>query len=148
MPARLIDTNVWLAISFQAHPSHALARQAFQNSPNSDHWLWCRATQQSYLRLMATPALHRAYGSPPLSNRDARASLDVLLAHTRILVADEPAGVSELWLQLADHPRPAPKLWMNAYLAAVAIQGGWELLSLDRDFESFCRVGLKLIALG
>ena len=148
MTATLIDTNVWLAISFQAHPSHALARQAFQDIRGSDHWLWCRATQQSYLRLMATPALHRAYGSPPLSNRDARASLEILLDHPRILVADEPAGVSELWLQLADHPRPAPKLLMDAYLAAVAIQGGWELLSLDRDFERFCRVGLKLIALG
>ena len=72
MPATLIDTNVWLAISFDAHPGHALARQAFQDTPGSDHWLWCRATQQSYLRLMATPALHRAYGSPALSNRDAR----------------------------------------------------------------------------
>ena len=50
MPATLIDTNVWLAISFDAHPGHALARQAFQDTPGSDHWLWCRATQQSFLR--------------------------------------------------------------------------------------------------
>jgi predicted nucleic acid-binding protein len=96
---------------------------------------------------MATPALHRAYGSPPLSNRDARASLEILLAHPRILIADEPAGVSELWLQLADHQRPAPKLWMDAYLAAVAIQGGWRLLSLDQDFERFCSAGLQLTPL-
>ena len=147
MPATLIDTNVWLAISFDAHPGHALARQAFQDSPGSDHWLWCRATQQSYLRLMATPALHRAYGSPALSNRDARASLEILLAHPRVLVADEPAEVSDLWLQLADHQRPAPKLWMDAYLAAVAIQGGWRLLSFDRDFERFCNAGLQLTPL-
>ena len=147
MPATLIDTNVWLAISFDAHPAHGLARRAFQNCPSSDHWLWCRATQQSYVRLMATPALHRAYGSPALSNRDARASLEILLAHPRILVADEPADVSELWLQLADHQRPAPKLWMDAYLAAMAIQGGWRLLSLDRDFERFCSAGLQLTPL-
>ena len=147
MTATLIDTNVWLAICFQAHPSHALARQAFQDIRGSDHWLWCRATQQSYLRLMATPALHRAYGSPALSNRDARASLEILLDHPRILVADEPADVSNLWLQLADHHRPAPKLWMDAYLAAVAIQGGWRLLSLDRDFERFCNAGLQLTPL-
>ena len=84
---------------------------------------------------MATPALHRAYGSRALSNREARASLDVLLAHTKILVADEPVGVSELWLQLADHPRPAPKLLMDAYLDAVAIKGDWGLLSLDQDLN-------------
>ena len=36
---------------------------------------------------------------------------------------------------------------MGAYLAAVAIQGGWRLLSLDRDFERFCNVGLQLTPL-
>ena len=62
-------------------------------------------------------------------------------------MADEPADVSDLWLQLADHQRPAPKLWMDAYLAAVAIQGGWRLLSFDRDFKRFCNAGLQLTPL-
>ena len=52
--------------------------------------------------------------TPALSNRDARASLEILLAHPRVLVADEPANVSDLWPQLADHQRPVPKLWMDA----------------------------------
>jgi uncharacterized protein len=58
-----------------------------------------------------------------------------------------PAAQQPLWLQLADHQRPAPKLWMDAYLAAVAIQGGWRLLSLDQDFERFCSAGLQLMPL-
>jgi uncharacterized protein len=36
---------------------------------------------------------------------------------------------------------------MDAYLAAVAIQGGWRLLSLDQDFERFCSAGLQLMPL-
>jgi predicted nucleic acid-binding protein len=33
---------------------------------------------------------------------------------------------------------------MDAYLAAVAIAGGWRLISFDRDFRSFQPQGLDL----
>jgi predicted nucleic acid-binding protein len=33
---------------------------------------------------------------------------------------------------------------MDAYLAALAITGGWRLLTLDRDFLGFVNDGLEL----
>ena len=38
----------------------------------------------------------------------------------------------------------APRRWMDAYLAAVAIAGGWRFLTLDRDCLAFPPEGLQL----
>ncbi len=48
------------------------------------------------------------------------------------------------WLSLASLDQPAPKRWMDAYLAAMAISGGWQLISLDRDFLAYQKEGLNL----
>lgn len=39
----------------------------------------------------------------------------------------------------------SPKLWMDAYLAAIAITGGFQLLTTDQGFKQFA--GLDLILL-
>jgi predicted nucleic acid-binding protein len=35
-------------------------------------------------------------------------------------------------------------LWIDAYLAAFAIAGGYRLLTLDRDFRQYVSAGLAL----
>lgn len=63
VPACLLDGNVWLAAAFPAHPA-----------------LFCRATQQSFLRLVSTPAIFNAYRSDPITNRDALSALAAFAA--------------------------------------------------------------------
>jgi hypothetical protein len=41
----------------------------------------------------------------------------------------------------------APKLWMDAYLAAFAIAGGMRIVTLDKDFRNFESQGLNLLLL-
>lgn len=41
----------------------------------------------------------------------------------------------------------APKVWMDAYLAAFAIAGNLRLVSLDQDSKQFAADGLKLVVL-
>ena len=57
------------------------------------------------------------------------------------------AGILGLWHQLANRDTAAPKLWMNAYLAAFTIRGAWQLVTLDRDFKTYEPQGLKLLRL-
>ena len=71
MPAYLFDTNLWLAAVFTSHPFHAVAQQALQQAKPDQPAVWCRATQQSFLRLLSTPAISKFYGADGLSNRDA-----------------------------------------------------------------------------
>ncbi|MCP5550400.1 MAG: hypothetical protein H7A53_05870 [Akkermansiaceae bacterium] len=52
-----------------------------------------------------------------------------------------------MWLQLAEHDSPAPKLWMDAWLAAFAIRGRMRLVTFDEGFERYRSEGLDLLVL-
>ncbi len=69
MQGCLIDANVWVALSFEEHDHHALVTRFFSEETSPD-WpvILCRATEQSWLRLLTTRALHRRYDSLPVSN--------------------------------------------------------------------------------
>ena len=80
MPASLLDTNVWIAAVFSSHPAHGRARQVLQEATPASPAVFCRSTEQSFLRLASTPALLKAYGAEHMCNRDALAALQALLA--------------------------------------------------------------------
>jgi toxin-antitoxin system PIN domain toxin len=135
---------VWLAALFQQHPFHPPAQQVLAQSTPAQPALWCRSTEQSFLRLASTPALHNVYGVQGMTNRDALAALDALQALPQVAVRDEPAGAFALWRTLAGLGTASPKVWMDAYLAAFAIAGRLRLVTLDRDFKSYVSHGLDL----
>jgi hypothetical protein len=61
-----------------------------------------------------------------------------------VAVVEDAPNLMACWMKLACLDQAAPKRWMDAYLAALAITGGWRLLTLDRDFLSFENDGLDL----
>jgi uncharacterized protein len=144
VPACLFDTNIWLASLFSSHPFHTKAQRALAQATHTQPAVFCRATQQSFLRLATTPALLKAYGAAGMTNRDALVALDALQALPQVSVRDEPPGVFALWRSLAISDSASPKVWMDAYLAAFAIQGGMHMLTIDRDFNNFVKHGLDL----
>ena len=147
MPASLFDTNVWLAAIFPTHPFHPQAQQALQRATSAQPALWCRATQQSFLRLASTSTLLKAYGAEGMSNRDALIALDALQTLPQVKLLDEPTGAFSLWRNMATLDTASPKVWMDAYLAAFAIAGGLRMVTLDRDFKNFVPQGLDLALL-
>lgn len=147
MPGSLFDTNVWLAAIFPTHPFHARAQQAIQQATPALPAVWCRSTQQSFLRLATTPTLLKAYGAEGMTNQDALVVLETLQALPQVALREESPGVFALWCQLAGADTASPKVWMDAYLAAFAITGGLTLVTLDRDFRNFVPQGLNLLML-
>jgi toxin-antitoxin system PIN domain toxin len=144
VPACLLDSNVWLAAAFAEHPAHAVSRRVLGSASVDEPALWCRATQQSFLRLASTPVITQAYGVPKTSNGDAWAALQTFLALPQVDVIDEPPDLGRAWNQLGAIEQAAPKRWMDAYLAAFAITAGLPLISLDQDFRQFEPRGLTL----
>ncbi len=144
MPACLPDSNVWLAAAFAEHPAHAVSRRVLYSASADEPALWCRATQQSFLRLASTPVITQAYGVPKTSNGDAWAALQTFLALPQVDVIDEPPELGRTWCQLGAIEQAAPKRWMDAYLAAFAITADLSLISLDQDFRQFEPEGLRL----
>lgn len=147
MPGCLFDTNVWLAAVFTTHPFHTLAQQALQKASAAEPAVFCRATQQSFLRLASTPALLKVYGAEGFTNRDALVALDALQALPQVRVLGEPSGVFALWRSMAAVPSASPKVWMDAYLAAFAVGGALRMVTLDGDFKNFVTHGLALALL-
>jgi predicted nucleic acid-binding protein len=88
-----------------------------------------------------------AYGNPPLTNRQAWEAYEALLADDRIIFrAEEPVGLGPRWKDLALRDTASPKLWMDAYLAAFALAGGFRMVTTDAAFRQFA--GLDLLLLG
>lgn len=144
MPGSLFDSNVWIAAIFTPHPFHQLARQTLQQATPAEPAVFCRSTQQSFLRLASTPTLLKAYGAEGLTNHDALVALDALQALPQVCTRNEPPGVLPLWHRLASRDTASPKVWMDAYLAAFAMGGGLRMVTLDGDFKNFVPQGIDL----
>lgn len=63
----------------------------------------------------------------------------------RIRFSDEPERIAVQWGHFADSTVASPKLWMDAYLAAFAVAGGYRLVTTDRAFKQF--KGLNVLVL-
>ena len=53
------DVNVWMALSFQGHVHHEIAREWFESldDPDDARLCFCRITQLSFLRLITAEAV-------------------------------------------------------------------------------------------
>jgi toxin-antitoxin system PIN domain toxin len=140
----LPDINVWLALSLEAHPHHARAMEWFDTA-TADTVHFCRYTQQGTLRLLTTPAVYAPIGLQPMSNREAVKAMERMLADERITFAEEPLGLFEAWMRYADARGPSPKRWMDAYLAALALAGGYRLITTDKGIQQFKEVDVLVL---
>jgi toxin-antitoxin system PIN domain toxin len=144
VPACLLDVTVWVAAAFEAHPAHHTAQAVLLQATPAAPALFCRATQQSFLRLVSTPAICTAYQSASVTNQEALAALGAFQALPQVDLVDEPIGMEALWWRLAGLAVAAPKRWMDAYLAAFAISSSTRIVTLDQDFRQFLGAGLDL----
>lgn len=139
------DTNFWIALSLSQHYFHRLARNWFDRQSAEHSVLFCRATQQSFMRLITTEAVLRPYDVAPMNNTAAWNFYHEIAADPRVGFAREPKGIEKRWKYYSEHRSASPKLWMDAYLAALAMAGGHRLVTTDEGFRQF--KGLDLIIL-
>jgi len=140
----LADSNIWLALVLSAHEHHSRVSEWFVDQGPKEV-AFCRMTQISFLRLLTTRAVLSTYGNPPLTNEQASALYDGLLRDPRVSFASEPSALDEYWSSLTNLPSSSPKLWMDAYLAAFAISGRHQLVTIDAGFTQFRDLNLVLL---
>lgn len=148
MPTQLLDTNVWLASTFSAHPANKVAKQFFGELSEKNQGAFCRSTQQSFLRLITTPTIYAFYGVERINNDLAIELLKVYQRLPSVTYAEEPPQLFDRWCRLSAIKSASPKVWMDAYLAAFAISNSMTFVSFDRDFKRFESDGLQLRLLG
>jgi uncharacterized protein len=139
----LPDVNVWVALAGLNHSHHVETRSWFDSVVGNDSICFCRATQQGFLRLITEPAI---FGTAAVSNDKAWDAYLALKLDPRISWVNEPEGVEDVWTQYALRPTRSPKIWMDAYLAALARLHGMRLVSFDKGFRVY--EGLDWLDLG
>jgi len=83
------------------------------------------------------------YGVDAISNRKAFEFLETLMRRSNVGFRDEPPNLLPRWKSYADLATSSPKRWMDAYLAAFAVEAGLELVSGDTAFKAFADLPLK-----
>lgn len=143
----LVDTNVWLALALSKHSFHIVVRKWLDSVSQRKSVAFCRATQQSFLRLLTTKAVLSPYGIPPLNNKSAWSVYEGFFNDKRISLLDEPKGLEAQWKQLAHVSKASPKLWMDAYLAAFAITGRYQIVTTDLAFRQFKGLQVQVLSI-
>ncbi|MGP8161976.1 MAG: TA system VapC family ribonuclease toxin [Candidatus Dormibacteria bacterium] len=143
----LCDVNVWLALTLSGHSHAAAARRWFDGVAAPASVLFCRTTQQAFLRLLTYPAVLARYGNPPLTTGEAWSVYEALLADDRVTFqADDPPGLEARWRELTLGAPSSPKLWMDAYLAAFSSAAGCRLVTTDIAFTRIPGLDVLLVA--
>ena len=143
----LVDSNVWIALSLKDHVHHNAVKDWFASISDPASLHFCRMTQLSFLRLATTASVFALYGDPPATNVEAWGGFETLLADDRIVLREqEPKGIEPRLKEFSARTNASPKLWMDAYLAAFAVTGGYQLVTTDAAFTQF--PGLDLLLLG
>lgn len=128
------------------HARHAAVREWLETVHDPASVLFCRATQQTFLRLVTNASVLSPYGNPPLTNRQAWEAYQSILVDDRIVFRpEEPAGLEAHWRRFALRETASPKIWMDAYLAAFAFAGGYRMVTTDASFRQFRGLDLELL---
>ena len=142
----LPDVNVWLALSYAAHPFHDRATAYWQEACTTNTPLWfCRSTMLALVRLLAQP---KVLGADVLSLPAAMAVYQQWLDTPAVGLLPEPLGLeSHLQSFLGSDAAPLPsRLWTDACLAATAEAAGLRMVTFDQDFERFNLSRLAVLA--
>lgn len=138
----LCDSNVFIAITLKSHAHRARAVEWVSALSQGEILYFCRATEQSYLRLLTMKELMQ---EDVCTNEEAIQTYKKLRSDPRIDFAKEPQGIDGQWFEFASAGTPSPKLWMDAYLAAFAVHSKMRLATFDRGMERFRGLDLEML---
>ena len=141
MAGDLPDVNVWIALSHPDHAHHSKAKD-YWNGPRADRLALTRPTMFGLLRGLANPAVMGGHPASPskawficqtyLSMPDIEFVEDSIVTEARV-----GAWTGETFF--------TPKLWTDAWIAALAMEHDCRVVSFDSDFSKF--PGLKFLHL-
>lgn len=144
MSAALLDVNVLLALLDRRHVHHEPAHRWFAGSRGP--WATCPLTQNAMLRILGQPRYPNSPGPPAV----VAPLVAALIRHPRHCFWPDAVSLLEPSLVDSDRLLEAGQL-TDAYLLALAVHHGGQLVTLDHRLNSAAVVGgseaLRLIDL-
>ena len=137
----LPDINVWLALTFDSHLHHPQAAAWFDSVPDKS-CLFCRMTQQGFLRLVTNP---KAFPDDAVAMGKAWELYDSLLSDPRVVFSTEALDVETAWRGYTTSGQFSPKVWNDAWLAAFCRAADLEAVTFDRGFRKFADCQMTIL---
>lgn len=143
MKGYLLDVNLLLALGWEDHLHHGVARQWFR-SHRSKGWATCGITQLSFIRISS----HPRFTTPPAAPAEARALLLEIVGLPGHHFWDEPSRFAttrecdSLFEKVHAHA-----LVTDAYLVAIAKRHGGMLATFDQQMKTVFGDFVELVAL-
>jgi toxin-antitoxin system PIN domain toxin len=126
----LPDINVWLALTYDRHVHHQIARRWFDHLAPTARLFFCRLTQLGLLRLLCSAAVMGP--DLPKGQQEARKAYDSWLQDERIEFLEEPPELEPEFRALNRSPQASPKEWADSYLLAFAAAANLRLVTFDQ----------------
>ena len=136
------DINVWLALTYERHVHHAIARRWFEHLEAGWRLFFCRFTQLGLLRLLSSEAIMGQDGV--MNQPTAWQAYDRWRADARVGFLDEPADLDPQFRALTRLGHPAPKDWADSYLAAFASVARLTVVTFDSALQGKSRGAVLL----
>lgn len=133
----LLDVNVWLALAIEEHPHHRSAASYWNHRAGAARF-FCRVSAMSLVRLLTHPKL---MSDKPLTLSRAWQLYQRFAAVPGVAMLGEPDGLDSALAALLT-PKLPPRLFTDAYFAALAHKAQVRLVTFDRDFERFGQLAL------
>jgi toxin-antitoxin system PIN domain toxin len=131
---RLLDVNVLLYAYFDEAAQHERYRAWLEDLLDAEEpFALADVVLSGFIRL----ATHPRVFDPPVSVEDAFAFVDVLLGASNAVRISPGERHWSLFERLCREGGARGNLVADAYLAALAIESGSELITADRDFARF-----------
>ena len=130
----LVDVNLLLYAANPHYAEHGVARAWWESQLNGTEPVgltW--QTLSSFIRIGTNPRIFRQ----PLARDIALQFVDEWVALPVVRVLEPASQHWQTFRKLILDVRPDPNLVTDAYLAAIAINHGCELVSADEDFSVF-----------
>ncbi|PKB79957.1 MAG: VapC toxin family PIN domain ribonuclease [SAR202 cluster bacterium Io17-Chloro-G9] len=131
---RLIDVNVLVHVHREDAPDHSAYFQWFNDLAQSDQaFAVPDLVFSGFLRVVT----HRRVFDPPSPLASALAFANDLRSHTNCVSIAPGPRHWDIFIRLCREADARGNLIPDAYLAALAIESGSDLVTADRDFSRF-----------
>jgi uncharacterized protein len=77
---------------------------------------------------------------------DAWRAYDAFFADPNVAFSEEPEGVEAVWRSSTYNSAFSPKVWNDAYVAAFAQAGGFDVVTFDRGFIQYKGVRCTILS--
>ena len=139
----IVDANVFLPLLTDGHGMRVPALRWWDSCADGDAGL-SLPVRMALLRLLSNS---RVMGTSTLHPERAWEVVGELIADPRVIVIEQPPqSHARYWLASVVGRLPAPDLWTDTWLAALAQATDAEMTTFDRGFLAFKKLKLRLLS--